>query len=124
MGLGVNAMALGRDRVVSTPAAAELNQSLRAMGLMVYDPDLCPFTMGGGGRTAWPSRWPGARRGFRRVIADLGELDRRTGGPGGARRVGWTDDWEAARVFLRDGWPSCRSRRARRRRQPVGHAAR
>jgi N-carbamoyl-L-amino-acid hydrolase len=37
-----------------------------------------------------------------RAIADLRELDRRTGGPGGARRVCWTDDWEAARAFLRE----------------------
>ena len=37
-----------------------------------------------------------------RVIADLRELDRRTGGPGGARRVCWTDEWESARAFLRE----------------------
>ncbi|MFL5869243.1 MAG: Zn-dependent hydrolase [Thermoleophilaceae bacterium] len=37
-----------------------------------------------------------------RVIADLRELDRRTGGPGGTRRVCWTDDWESARAFLRE----------------------
>ncbi len=37
----------------------------------------------------------------RRVIEDLRELDRRTGGPGGARRVCWTDEWQAARAFLR-----------------------
>jgi hydantoinase/carbamoylase family amidase len=35
-----------------------------------------------------------------RVIADLRELERRTGGPGGARRVAWTLDWEAARRLL------------------------
>ena len=28
-----------------------------------------------------------------RVIADLRELDRRTGGPGGARRLCWGEDW-------------------------------
>ena len=33
----------------------------------------------------------------RRVIADLRELDARTGGPGGARRVCWTAEWVAAR---------------------------
>jgi len=38
----------------------------------------------------------------RRVIADLRELDRRTGGPGGARRVCWTPVWEEARRFLRE----------------------
>ena len=37
-----------------------------------------------------------------RVIADLRELDRRTGGPEGARRVCWTGGWVAAREFLRE----------------------
>jgi N-carbamoyl-L-amino-acid hydrolase len=36
-----------------------------------------------------------------RVIADLRELDRLTGGPEGARRVCWTEPWERARAFLR-----------------------
>lgn len=49
MGLGANAMSLGHDRVVSTAGAGVLNERLRAMGLTVYDPDLWPFTMGGGG---------------------------------------------------------------------------
>jgi hydantoinase/carbamoylase family amidase len=35
-----------------------------------------------------------------RVIADLRELDRRTGGPGGARRLCWTEEWRAARSLL------------------------
>jgi hydantoinase/carbamoylase family amidase len=35
-----------------------------------------------------------------RVIADLRELDRRTGGPEGARRVCWGPGWEEARGFL------------------------
>ena len=35
-----------------------------------------------------------------RVIADLRELDRRTGGPGGARRVCWGQTWREARGFL------------------------
>ena len=35
------------------------------------------------------------------MIADLRELDRLTGGPGGARRVCWTAEWEEARDFLR-----------------------
>jgi beta-ureidopropionase / N-carbamoyl-L-amino-acid hydrolase len=38
----------------------------------------------------------------RRAIADLRELDRRTGGPAGARRVAWTPEWEDARAFLRE----------------------
>ena len=36
-----------------------------------------------------------------RVIADLRELDRLTGGAEGARRVCWTEEWAAARAFLR-----------------------
>jgi hydantoinase/carbamoylase family amidase len=36
-----------------------------------------------------------------RVLADLRELARLTGGPGGARRVCWTEEWERARAFLR-----------------------
>jgi hydantoinase/carbamoylase family amidase len=35
-----------------------------------------------------------------RVIADLRELDRRTGGPDGARRVCWGPEWADARRFL------------------------
>ena len=35
-----------------------------------------------------------------RVIADLRELDRRTGGPGGARRLCWGEEWREARAFL------------------------
>jgi allantoate deiminase len=35
-----------------------------------------------------------------RVIADLRELDRRTGGPDGARRVCWGAEWRKARSFL------------------------
>ena len=35
-----------------------------------------------------------------RVIADLRELDRLTGGPGGARRVAWRPEWSEARGFL------------------------
>ena len=38
----------------------------------------------------------------RRAIADLRELDRLTGGPDGARRVCWTDEWQRARRFLRE----------------------
>ncbi|MEJ7788669.1 MAG: arginine deiminase-related protein [Thermoleophilaceae bacterium] len=49
MALGANVMALGEDRVISAKAAGSLNERLRALGLTVYDPDLWPFTMGGGG---------------------------------------------------------------------------
>ncbi len=37
-----------------------------------------------------------------RVIADLRALAELTGGPEGARRVCWTDEWVAARGFLRE----------------------
>jgi hydantoinase/carbamoylase family amidase len=36
-----------------------------------------------------------------RVLEDLRELARLTGGPDGARRVCWTDEWVKAREFLR-----------------------
>ena len=36
-----------------------------------------------------------------RVLADLRELAELTGGPDGARRVCWTDEWVRAREFLR-----------------------
>jgi hydantoinase/carbamoylase family amidase len=36
-----------------------------------------------------------------RVLADLRELAQLTGGPDGARRVCWTDEWTRARDFLR-----------------------
>jgi N-dimethylarginine dimethylaminohydrolase len=49
MGLGVNAVALGGDRVLSTKRSTELNQRLRATGLEVLDPELSAFTLGGGG---------------------------------------------------------------------------
>jgi N-carbamoyl-L-amino-acid hydrolase len=37
-----------------------------------------------------------------RVIADLRELDRRTGGPEGARRLCWGAEWRKARAFLEE----------------------
>lgn len=49
MDLGANVMSLGNDKVISTAAAKALNDRLRSHGLTVYDPDLWPFTMGGGG---------------------------------------------------------------------------
>lgn len=48
-GLGVNAMSLGHDRVISTRRSTDLNAQLRAHGLEVFDPDLEMFTLGGGG---------------------------------------------------------------------------
>ena len=37
-----------------------------------------------------------------RVLGDLRELDRLTGGPDGARRLCWSDTWVQARSFLRE----------------------
>ena len=45
---------------------------------------------------------PGPQIDAGRVIADLRELSRRTGGPGGARRVAWTETWREARAFLQE----------------------
>ncbi len=47
--LGVNAISLGNDRVLSAAAAEELNAAARAHGLTVHAPDLSMFTLGGGG---------------------------------------------------------------------------
>ncbi len=49
LGLGVNAISLGGDRVISTRRSRRLNEQLRALGLEVLDPDLEMFTLGGGG---------------------------------------------------------------------------
>jgi N-dimethylarginine dimethylaminohydrolase len=46
--LGVNAISLGDDRILSA-AGADLNDQLRARGLEVLDPELNMFTLGGGG---------------------------------------------------------------------------
>ena len=47
--LGVNAISLGSERVISTAASTALNERMRALGLEVFDPDLSMFTAGGGG---------------------------------------------------------------------------
>ena len=47
--LGVNGVALGGDRVLSTAESRDLNERLRALGLTVHDPELSAFTLGGGG---------------------------------------------------------------------------
>lgn len=46
--LGVNAISLGGERILS-PAGADLNEQLRARGLEVLEPELSMFTLGGGG---------------------------------------------------------------------------
>jgi N-dimethylarginine dimethylaminohydrolase len=47
--LGVNAISLGAERVISTAESARLNERMRSLGLEVFDPDLSMFTRGGGG---------------------------------------------------------------------------
>jgi N-dimethylarginine dimethylaminohydrolase len=47
--LGVNAISLGAERVISTAESARLNEQMRSLGLEVFDPDLSMFTRGGGG---------------------------------------------------------------------------
>lgn len=47
--LGVNAISLGDERVISTAGSAKLNEQMRSLGLEVLDPDLSMFTRGGGG---------------------------------------------------------------------------
>lgn len=47
--LGVNAISLGGERVISTAGSEKLNDQMRALGLEVFDPDLSMFTKGGGG---------------------------------------------------------------------------
>ncbi|MDQ3864966.1 MAG: Zn-dependent hydrolase, partial [Actinomycetota bacterium] len=38
----------------------------------------------------------------RRAVEELKELAELTGGPDGARRVAWTDEWVQARDWLKD----------------------
>jgi N-dimethylarginine dimethylaminohydrolase len=47
--LGVNAISLGDDRVLSGAAARSLNEQLAARGLELLTPELDMFTLGGGG---------------------------------------------------------------------------
>ena len=47
--LGVNAISLGGDRVLSGSSAGALNEQLRARGLELLTPELSMFTLGGGG---------------------------------------------------------------------------
>jgi N-dimethylarginine dimethylaminohydrolase len=47
--LGVNAISLGAERVISAAGAVELNAALRDRGLGVIEIDLSMFTLGGGG---------------------------------------------------------------------------
>jgi N-dimethylarginine dimethylaminohydrolase len=47
--LGVNAISLGEERVISATGADELNEALRSRGIEVIEVDLDMFTLGGGG---------------------------------------------------------------------------
>jgi N-dimethylarginine dimethylaminohydrolase len=47
--LGVNAISVGDERVISATGATELNDALRARGIEVIELELDMFTLGGGG---------------------------------------------------------------------------
>ena len=47
--LGVNAISLGDDRVLSGTGARSLNEQVAARGLELFTPELDMFTLGGGG---------------------------------------------------------------------------
>jgi arginine deiminase len=47
--LGVNALSLGGERVISATGAGELNEALRSRGIEVVEVELDMFTLGGGG---------------------------------------------------------------------------
>ena len=47
--LGVNAISLGADRVLTGAGARSLNEQMKAHGLELFAPDLEMFTLGGGG---------------------------------------------------------------------------
>jgi N-dimethylarginine dimethylaminohydrolase len=47
--LGVNAISLGDDRVLTGAGARSLNEQMQAHGLELFAPDLEMFTLGGGG---------------------------------------------------------------------------
>ncbi len=47
--LGVNAISLGGERVISATGAGELNEALGSRGIEVIEVDLDMFTLGGGG---------------------------------------------------------------------------
>ena len=47
--LGVNAVSLGADRVLTGARATSLNEQMRAQGLELFAPELDAFTLGGGG---------------------------------------------------------------------------
>jgi N-dimethylarginine dimethylaminohydrolase len=47
--LGVNAISLGDDRVLSGAGARSLNEQMAARGLELLAPELSMFTLGGGG---------------------------------------------------------------------------
>ncbi|TPW31977.1 dimethylarginine dimethylaminohydrolase family protein [Pararhizobium mangrovi] len=49
MSLGCNVVSLGRDRVLSTAGATDLNAKMKAAGFTVYDPEMTMFTQAGGG---------------------------------------------------------------------------
>ena len=107
--LGVNAISLGDERVLSRRRVGKLNERLRALGLEVLDPDLSMFTMGGGGAHCLAQaldRDPRAERGGGPPSTRRGSsptcASSRSGPPtsGGAQRVCWSPTWREARALL------------------------
>ena len=95
-----------RGRLAQRPLARAGPAGLRPGPVAVHD---------GRRRAALPRAAPAPRPcGLRvdadRVIADLRELDRRTGGPGGARRVCWTPSGPPRGTTSASCWSRCRRR--------------
>ena len=133
--LGVNAISLGDERVISTAGSARLNEQLRALGLEVFDPDLSMFTAGGGGahclaqalrREPLAELMAGA--GDRRRAGDRRPARARPRAPAderGAQRVCWGAEWRAARGLARAScWPRSGSSPRSTRRATSGPGSR
>ena len=109
--LGVNAISLGDDHVVSSVGATTLNGALRAAASPSWIPTCRCSRSAAAVRTASRRRSVAIRSAEAkrmldarpaRVIADLDRLAEVSGGPAGARRVAWTPGWVAARDLLRE----------------------
>ena len=107
--LGVNAISLGDERVISTAGSAELNEQMRSLGLEVFDPDLAMFTLG---RRRRPLPRPGAAARARRLSRG-GAGDRRRPGDRRPARARAADRRTSAAPSALCWSPSLARRRAR-----------
>ena len=80
--LGVNAISLGDDRVLTGAGARSLNDQMQAHGLELFAPDLEMFTLGGGGAHCLGQA---LRRERWRRVSDGPAIDAAPGGRGPAR---------------------------------------